>query len=457
VGYASVALDSPFTGGMLTSTNRIFNEKDLDFLAKEAFTGGIDLLHHWKDKEFYLDAKLLGSYVGGSTEAVRTLQESSAHYYQRPGAEYLSYDTSRTNLSGFGGKIKVGKGSKGQWKYSADLSWLSPGLELNDLGYMNSADEIKETNEVTYLVTRPVSVFNTLQVDLEQFNSWNFGGTWLGSGGHLSFESTFRNNWSLRTNLIFHSQADDPRKLRGGPDMIMPHSLLMSGNIMSDPSKKLLFLISSGFEGSGNNSARSFEVNPSVSIRPFSALRLRLTVNYQNNLDELQYVATRDYNGEKRYILGTIDQTTLGLTLRADLNLTPEFSIQYYGSPFVSQGAYSEYKRITEPGANEYGQRFTLFDPPVFDSGNIAGLDENNDSSPDYYIMNPDFTFFQYRSNLVAKWEYRLGSFIYLVWSSDRTGSSYLSDASLGESYRDLWQVHPGNIFLIKLSYWFSL
>ncbi|MCX6300598.1 MAG: DUF5916 domain-containing protein, partial [Bacteroidia bacterium] len=443
-------------GGMLTSTNRFIKENSLDFLSNEAYTGGLDILHHWKDKEFYLDAKLLGSYVGGSKEAITVLQESSARYYQRPGADYLDYDTTRTSLSGFGGKLKIGKGSKGFWKYSAGISWLSPGLELNDLGYMNTADEILQENNVSYLVTKPVSIFQTLQVDLEQFNSWNFNGNWLGSGGHFSFSSTFRNNWSFQTNLIFHSQADDPRKLRGGPDMIMPFNIMTMGNIMTDPSKKLMFLLSYGYESSGNNSATSYQLNPSISIRPFNSLRIRVTADYQKNQDRLQYITTTDYLSEKRYILGTIDQTTLGLTFRADLNLTPEFSIQYYGSPFVSRGSYSEFKRITDPQAKDYESRFTLFDEPMSD-GNIYALDENGDDIADYYIDKPDFNFHQYRSNLVAKWEYRLGSFIYLVWSSERTGRSNLSEASIGDSYGQMMDVFPSNVFLIKLSYWFSL
>ncbi len=443
-------------GGMLTSTNRFIEEKSLEFLNNEAYTGGLDILHHWKDKEFYLDAKLLGSYVGGSKEAITALQESSARYYQRPGADYLDYDTTSTSLSGFGGKLKIGRGSKGLWRYSADVSWLSPGLELNDIGYMNSSDEINQTNEVSYLVNKPVSIFNTFEIDLEQFNSWNFNGTWLGSGGHISFSSTFRNNWSFGTNLIFHSQADDPRKLRGGPDMIMPYNIMTFGNVMTDPSKKLMFSFSYGYEGAGNNSASSYELRPLVSMRPFNSLRIRVTVDYQKNLDKLQYIAARDYLTENRYILGTIGQTTLGVTFRADLNLTPEFSIQYYGSPFVSRGSYSEFKHVTDPQAKDYENRFIVFDEPVSD-GNIYGLDENNDMIPDYYIGNPDFNFHEFRSNLVAKWEYRLGSFIYFVWTSERTGRNDLSEASIGDSYGQLKDVFPNNIFLVKLSYWFSL
>ncbi len=100
-------------GGMVTSTNRFIENNSLNFLAKDGITGGIDLLHHWRDKEFFIDAKLLGSYINGSTKAITALQESSARYYQRPDAGYLNYDTTSTSLSGFGGKLKVGKGSRG--------------------------------------------------------------------------------------------------------------------------------------------------------------------------------------------------------------------------------------------------------------------------------------------------------------------------------------------------------
>jgi len=311
-------------------------------------------------------------------------------------------------------------------------------------------------NEISYLINKPVSVFQSLEINLEQFNSWNFNGIWLGSGGHLNFRSMFKNNWSFNTNLIFHSQADDPRKLRGGPDMIMPYNIMTFGHIMTDPAKRLILLFSYSYESAGNNSASSYELNPSVSIRPFNSLRIRVTADYQKNLDKLQYIATRDFLAEKRYILGTIDQTTIGLTFRADLNLTPEFSIQYYGSPFVSRGSYSEFKRITDPREKNYENRFAVFENPQ-PTGDVYGLDEDNDTAPDYYIGNPDFNFHQYRSNLVARWEYRLGSFIYLVWSSERTGRTSLSNASIGDSYGQLKDVFPNNILLIKLSYWFSL
>jgi hypothetical protein len=144
------------------------------------------------------------------------------------------------------------------------------------------------------------------------------------------------------------------------------------------------------------------------------------------------------------------------LILPSDLNITPEFSVQYYGSPFVSRGSYSEFKYITDPRAKEFKDRFRFYNNAQLNNGNY-GLDESGDLVADYYIRDPDFNFHEFRSNLVAKWEYRLGSFIYLVWSTDMTGYTGSSHASYGESLNQLLKVYPNNMFIVKLSYWFSL
>lgn len=443
-------------GGMFTSTNRFINSSDLDFLSRNAYTGGVDLRHQWKDKEFYIDARLLGSYVNGNKQAITRLEQSSARYYQRPGADYLHYDTTSTQLSGFGGKFQIGKGSKGFWRYSTGISWLSPGLELNDLGYMQISDVIKQNNNISYFVNKPVSIFRMYNIELEQFNSWNFNGSYLGSGGHLSFSSEFKNNWSFGTNLIFHSQSRDTRLLRGGPDLLMPEVITTFGDFKTDQSKNFIIDLNYQYEFAGNNSGSRLELSPGFSVRPITALKLGVTADFVNNMNALQYVTTVNYNSEERYILGRIDQKTLGLTFRVDINVSPEFSIQYYGSPFVSKGSYKDFKRITNSLAKNFGNRFETFTNPTL-TGSQYQLDENNDNIPDYSIENPDFNFHQFRSNLVARWEYRLGSFIYLVWSSERTGNTTDAGSSIGESFKDLMKVFPNNIFLIKLSYWFSL
>ncbi len=447
---------STFVGGMITSVRRFIDDPDLDFLSKNALTGGLDVLHYWHEKEYYIDARLIGSNINGSTEAITALQESSVRYYQRPDAGYLGYDTTLTKLGGYGGKFKIGRLHKEHWKYSTSLTLLSPGLELNDLGYMTFADEIKNDNTFSYQITKPASVFRTYSIDFNQFNTWNFNGTYLGSGGALSFYAEFKNNWILNNDLVYQTGTTDTRFLRGGPQMKLPFTITESGNLSTDQSKRIVFNLGYGYQGRGNNSGDNYSVEPGVTVRPFQGLRLGFSASIMQNHDLLQYITTLDYNSSDRYIFGTIDQKTVGLTFRADLNITPEFSIQYYGSPFVSRGSYSEFKYIVDPEAEEFKDRYIIYENTQMTSGQYL-LDENGDLTPDYAIDNPDFNFHQFRSNLVAKWEYRLGSSVYLVWSSDRTGNTSSSKASYGESLNQLFDVFPNNMFLVKLSYWFTL
>ena len=444
-------------GGMVTATNRDIEDKNLETLSTNAYTGGLDILTHWKDKEFYIDARLIGSFINGTKEAITALQESSARYYQRPGASYLKFDTTATTLSGYGGRFMIGKGSKGLWRFSTGATWLSPGLELNDLGYMTTADEINQDNVISYGINKPVSIFSTYNIGLEQFNTWNFNGEYLGSGANLSFNAVFTNQWSFTANQIYHTKTLDTKILRGGYDLIMPYTITSMGSLSTDQTKKITGSMVYSYQYTGNNSAVSYQIEPGITYRPINNLKIGVTTNYINNRDRLQYITISNDAPGKRYILGTINQKTLGMTFRIDLNLTPEFSIQYYGSPFVSIGKYSQLKFVTNPRSGLYNNRFEIYQDPVLSGDGYQLYDYNNGPRIDYSIPNPDFNFHQFRSNLVARWEYRLGSFIYLVWSSDRTENTNSSGTSIAGSYKQLRSVFPNNIFLIKLNYWFSL
>lgn len=442
-------------GGIFTSANRFIKNSNLNFMNKNAYSAGLDLLHHWNDKEFYVDAKLVGSYINGSTDAIGILQKSSARYYQRPDANHLDLDKNLTSLSGYGGRISVGKGSVGLWRYSATVNWRSPGLDFNDLGYMNTADIINENNDVSYFVNQPVSIFRTYTISLNQFNNWDFGRNHLSSGVELSLYFEFLNNWAVSNSFNFTSQALDTRILRGGNAMLVPPVWTDEIYFRTDPSKKFTFELNTNFSSAQNSRLKYFEVQPEISYIPISTLNLSMNIFYSSNTDNLQYITEKDVNNESRYVLGKIDQHTLSFTFRIDYNITPEFSIQYYGSPFASVGKYSEFKIVSNPKSDNYSERYKTISP--FLTGNIYNISENSNSQIDYTFDNPDFNFFQFRSNLVLRWEYLPGSQIYLVWSQDRTNFLMPGQNSVSESLDKLRNVYPDNIFLVKLNYWFTI
>ena len=104
----------------------------------------------------------------GDPEVVLETQESPVRYFQRPDAEYVSVDPTRTSLSGHGGTVQAGKGGSGHFKFSAGATWRSPGLELNDVGFLRQADEIMQWSWLGYQVWKPFSIFRDLRLGLNQ-------------------------------------------------------------------------------------------------------------------------------------------------------------------------------------------------------------------------------------------------------------------------------------------------
>ncbi|MFH1197093.1 MAG: DUF5916 domain-containing protein [bacterium] len=440
-------------GGIFTSTNRFINDAHLEFMNRNAFTGGIDFLHHWNDKEFYIDAKLVGSAINGTSEAMRILQSSSARYYHRPDADHFDFDSTITNLTGHGGRIRIGKGSKGLWRYHATLNWRSPGLDFNDLGYMSTSDIFKEENYLSYFVNQPEFIFRTYTLSVYQFNNWDYGMNHLSSGGSASVYLEFLNNWAISTSLSYTGQALNTRLLRGGNAMLVPAVWSYNFYAKTDPSEKMFFDLSTNISLSENNSYRYYSIQPGVWVIPINTLKISVSLNYSSGIDNLQYVDTKSINGEDIYLLGKIDQHTLGATFRIDYNITPELSIQYYGSPFASVGKYSEFKCVTSPQADKYEDRYSKLNPSL--NGN--DYEVYNNSQLEYSFSNPDFNFSQFRSNLVLRWEYRPGSQFYLVWSQDRTNYIMPGQDSVSESFGQIRNLYPNNIFLLKFNYWFSI
>ena len=136
-------------------------------------------------------------------------------------------------------------------------------------------------------------------------------------------------------------------------------------------------------------------------------------------------MATADAaSGEPRYVLGRIDQDTWDFTFRVNLALSPELTLQYYGSPFIGTGRYTRVQagdRHARAGLRRTASTCTgrTRSRHVGEGGRYF-VDEA--AGGRYSFANPDFSFRQFRSNLVARWEYKPGSSLYVVWSQGRTG-----------------------------------
>ena len=190
-------------------------------------------------------------------------------------------------------------------------------------------------------------------------------------------------------------------------------------------------------------------------VQPSNAINFSLSPGYNILGRKVQNVDSRAFQGQTRYIAGEVDQRTLSVTVRLNYSITPDITLQYYGQPFISKAQYKNFKYITNPLARNFYDRFQSYKPEQisFENG-IYTVDEDGNGK-DYDFGNPDFNVMQFRSNLVARWEYIPGSEVFLVWSQGNANQGDPNKDLIRSLGDDLFSRKPHNIFLIKLTYRF--
>lgn len=446
-------------GGMVTAVNRNITNEHLHFLHRAAYTGGFDFLHTWKDRTYYLGIKGILSHVQGDEAAIYRTQTSSARYFQRPDADHLSLDSTRTSLSGYGGTVKFGKKGSGRIRFESSLTLRSPGLELNDIGYMRNADMIHHGTWMGYYIREPFSIFRNFYLNLNYWLYGNFNRELLSKHLNMNFNNQFKNYWYSNGSITRNFESLSSTFLRGGPAFIAPGYWSLNFNLSSDSRKKFYYNFGHWVGLWDDNSRINTNYWCGFTFRPSNAVRLSVYPSYDHNIDKLQYVTQVDTEDDTRYIFAKINQKTLGFSLRLNYTLTPNLTIQFYGQPFISAAKYSNLKRITNPRAEKFADRFHTFTANEIEPNTdeeAYSIDENGDGETDYNFDFPDFNFRQFQSNLVIRWEYQPGSTLYLVWSQGRTGCVSNGDFTYYNNMKDLFSIHPHNVFLIKFNRLFS-
>jgi hypothetical protein len=447
-------------GTIATAVNRNIEDSQLDFMCRQAYTGGVDFLHYFHNRDYRIEANLLASHLRGSETAIYEAQVSSARYFQRPDNDYVSLDPARTSLSGHSGSARLRRTSNNKFVFETGAAWRSPGFEINDLGYMRNADQINQFTWAAYNFRNPFSIFNNLAINTNQWLNWDFGGNFLYAMYNVNSNTTFRNNYSLGGGITRGGDVVSNTELRGGPSSKWPG--FTEYNIwLNTDSRKRLYGSAGAYTHQGDEDYEDYRNYWfDLAFRPNAAMRIMLSPSYTSNRPLMQYIGTDSFDGEGRYLFGSLDQETFNIVFRLDYCLCPSLTVQYYGSPFISSGSYSQFKRITDPRANEFSDRYSTFtdDQITYDRENAVYLvDENLDGTVDYSFANPDFNVRDFNSNLVVRWEYMPGSLLYLVWSQARSDYVPIGGLDLKRDMRGLFDVHPHDVFLIKLVKWFSL
>jgi hypothetical protein len=445
--YAVVRATQDLAGGassvglMFTGVNRQLDAWTTPELHSQAYVGAVEFRHQFLDKEYELSGSLDLSRVAGSAAAIAATQRDDVHLYQRPDGP-LTFDSTRTSLTGDAEEIHFGKISGAHLNFETSYLRRSPGFEINDVGYLQQADQQSWNNWAGLSFNHPTAIYQRLRWNFNWWQYWSAAGLATERAANTNTHIQFNNRWWLHAGGTVGQLGTTwcDRCARGGPAIRQDPYLSPWLQIQGDDRNRIIPSFSLNyFENSGGRN-HSLNLGPQVTFNASSRASASVGASVTDNTSDNQwYGQYTDIAGTAHYTFAHLEQQTVSLTADLAYTLTPALSVQWHLQPFVSRGTYSNLRELNQPGAANYDARYRPYaDTSV--ANNLGGLDAK-----------------QFNSNLVIRWEYRPGSTLFLVWTQGRNDFQAAAGPNgVSGDLQNLFNLRPDNTFLVKVSYWLS-
>ncbi len=425
-------------GGIVTAVNRDNDAFTSPYLRRSAYVGAMDFRHRFPGGRYEISGSVDLSRVAGTDSAIALTQRDAAHYYRRPDAR--RYDSTRTSLAGDAEELQFSKVSGnviGQTSYQR----RSPGFEINDLGYLQRADQQSWSTWVGFFDRKRRALTQRFQWNFNWWQYWTSAGLPEERAFNTNTHTTFNNTWSFHTGFTLGQLGETYcySCARGGPAVRQDHYFAPWAGLNGDDRKAIVpYFWVNYWRGDGGRS-HSLNLMPEVDFKLASRVTAAVIPNYTRKTNDIQpREPVTDAQGRVIHsVFSHLEQKQLGVTVRVTYPFDANMSLQVYAQPFVSKGTYSNQQELSAtPRAADFASRYIPYRDTTLSKG---------------------FNNKQFHSNVVLRWEYRPGSTLFVVWSQGRQGSAGVEGTrGFGGELGDLFDLRPDNGFLVKLSYWIN-
>jgi hypothetical protein len=377
------------------------------------------------------------SHVTGTPARMVALQTNSLHYFQRPDQHVVSVDSNATALNGWVSRLWLNKQSGGHFIFNSAIGAIGPGFDTDDMGFQATADLINGHLGMGWAWPDAHGWRRDANWIAALFQSRDFEGNVVNEGFWTAPNIDFINNWNTRPTFSYSPQTMSSRATRGGPAMVSPAGWNANWHFNTDANHAVSFAIDA-YGGAQQGGTWSAGVLPAIELKPIASLYMSFGPELDRNVEYAHYIdvlddptATATYG--HRYVFAYLDQTTVSGQFRINWTFTPNLSLQTFLQPLISAGAYTDYKALAAPRTYDFIQYPSN---PTTDT--------------------PDFNFKSLRGNAVLRWEYRPGSTLFFVWTQERSVTDETGEFDFRSNLTDLTRIQPNNVYLVKLSYYWS-
>ena len=341
---------------------------------------------------------------------------------------------------GAGGFLSLGKRGGEPFRFDVAYRYASPTFDLNATGFLRSQNEQGMQATLRFVKPRGWGPLHRFDADVGALSNWTTDGRGIlrGQSAYLNVRATLPGFHTFGVEAGVNRPGLDVREIAGSGvpfERNLEAYFALFGGTDANLPLSAFANVAFGFHPRPNGTVDvGYGVYVNAVYRPLDQLETRLTVYLDRTPHGPRWIEQGD---EGQFFFGTLRSEYLSTTLRQQVVITPRLTLQAYAQLFTDFGLFGPFFEARSEGA------------PI----------RLSDLQPSGYSGNPSFHNAALNLNLVLRWEYRLGSTLFLVY----TRSQFESPYAAGEQIP--FNLSPANLFkgpatdavLVKWSYWWSL
>jgi hypothetical protein len=340
-----------------------------------------------------------------------------------------------------GGWIRVAK-EGGRLLLAAGYTGSGKRLDYNDLGYMQRQNLHELKTSIGYRTLEPGHFSVETSSGLEVTERRSLSGLDLGQVFELSTKWRLLNYWSAFLAADLAPARFDDREV--GDGTALQRGRYASGRLdfATDPKRPFVVAFSGQAQAiQGGAAFTSMQATVTLNLLPQLELALAPQLTWSAGEPRFAWQQTSAAN-ETEYVFGKLVARSLGAILRAGYTFTPGISLQTYAQAFLASGSFSDRRAITA-GAGQTILLSQIAAAPT--AGTLPGG-----------TSTPDFEQAALNLSIVFRWEYLLGSTLFLVYSRSQVPSVNILDLGARLEPRALGRGSSADVILLKVTYWWA-
>jgi hypothetical protein len=308
-------------------------------------------------------------------------------------------------------------------------------LDYTDLGYNQRANDYRWRFDGEWRDMKPWRSMLERHLRFEYFGRTTLDGLVLGGGYQLNASGTFNNFWSFFTEAHWRPTSYDDREVGDGTALERAGLIGWELELSSNPAKPVSFNVATQTQWLYNGF--NFNGSGGLLFRALPQLDLEILPTAIYTFGEPRFAEMAPIAGQ--YVFGKLDAKSIGTTVRATYTFAPRLTLQAYAQLFLASGHYDDFSYFQSPTPGQVVRLNAL--RPYF-----AAL-----------TTNPDFQEGVLNTNVVLRWEYTLGSTLFLVYTRAQVPSVMLSPGETANlSLSSVSRAPAADVILVKLTYFWA-